>query len=187
MLSRLEVAFVAAGRGDGMIITETRRLLLRELDDGDTAALEPVLADPEVMRFSSGVLRPTEIAAWIVDRREEYARWGFGCWAVVAREERRVVGYCGLTLFDDLGEHPEVEVGYRLARASWGRGLATEAAAAVRDHAFGSLGLSRLIALVDPSNRASVRVAEKLGMRHERDVMRPGYTHPDRLYAVLRA
>lgn len=170
-----------------MIVTETERLQLRELEDGDAASLEAVLADPEVMRFSSGILHPAEIPAWIGDRRREYARWGFGRWAVVAREERRLIGYCGLTRFDDLGDVPEVEVGYRLARTSWGRGLATEAATAVLDHAFGLLGLSRLIALVDPSNRASVRVAEKLGMRYERDVMRPGYAHPDRLYAVLRA
>lgn len=164
----------------------TERLGLREIEPSDAASLASVLADPEVMRFSSGVLGSSDVPAWIDGCRREYGQWGFGLWAVVLRAERQLVGYCGLTRFDDLGDLPEVEVGYRLARASWGRGFATEAATAVRDHAFGRLGLSRLVALVDPANRRSARVAEKLGMRYERDVMRPGYTHPDHLYIVHR-
>jgi ribosomal-protein-alanine N-acetyltransferase len=64
----------------------------------------------------------------------------------------------------------EREVGYVLGREYWGRGYATEAATAMRDHALGSLGLRRLIALVDHGNEASKRVAAKLGMAYERDV-----------------
>jgi RimJ/RimL family protein N-acetyltransferase len=77
-----------------------------------------------------------------------------------------------------------VELGYRLARSAWGKGYATEATIAVRDHAFTSLGMKRLIAIIDPSNLASVRVAEKLGMRFESEVMLEGYTHPDHVYAL---
>ena len=69
-----------------------------------------------------------------------------------------VIGYCGLFHFDDVNERPEVEVGYRLARKVWGHGYATEAVCAVRDYAFGTLGLPRLIALIDPGNVASTRV-----------------------------
>jgi ribosomal-protein-alanine N-acetyltransferase len=63
---------------------------------------------------------------------------------------------------------------YVIARAFWGLGYATEAATAVRDAALGSLGLTRLIALVDPDNAPSARVASKLGMRRERLTTRPG-------------
>jgi RimJ/RimL family protein N-acetyltransferase len=59
---------------------------------------------------------------------------------------------------------PEVEIGYRLAEAFWGQGFAPEAAAATRDVAFGVFGLSRVVALIDPLNVRSVRVAEKIGM-----------------------
>ena len=91
---------------------------------------------------------------------------------------------CGLTHFPDINGRPEIEIGYRLARAHWGRGLATEAARAVRDYAFDTLRLPRLIALIDPANTASIRVAEKLAMRHESEVVLPGYDHPDRVYAL---
>jgi RimJ/RimL family protein N-acetyltransferase len=64
-----------------------------------------------------------------------------------------------------------IEIGYRLARAYWARGLASEAAGAVRDYAFGVLALPRLVSIIDPNNSASIRVAEKNGLRHEKDVI----------------
>jgi len=79
---------------------------------------------------------------------------------------------------------PEIEIGYRLAKSAWGQGYATEAARSVRDFAFLTLGMKRLIAMIDPSNVASIRVAEKIGMRYERDVMFDSYTHPDLVYAI---
>jgi len=96
------------------------------------------------------------------------------------------MGYCGLFYFPDVGGQPETEIGYRLARAYWGRGYATEAARAVRDYAFDTLRLQRLIAMIDPQNGASIRVAEKLGMVYEKEVMFAGYTHPDRVYVIER-
>jgi RimJ/RimL family protein N-acetyltransferase len=71
-------------------------------------------------------------------------------------------------------------------RSAWGRGYATEAARAVRDFAFGDLGMQRLIAIIDPSNIASIRVAEKIGMHHDAEVMLEGYTHPDHVYIIAR-
>ena len=87
-------------------------------------------------------------------------------WAVVHRPDCRVIGFCGLARFDDMGGQVEIELGYRLVRAYRGRGLATEAAA-VRDYAFGVLALPRPVAIIDPRNQASVRVAEKTGLRYE--------------------
>jgi len=57
---------------------------------------------------------------------------------------------------------------------------------AVRDYAFNTLGLKRLIAIIDPANTASIRVAEKIGMKYEQDVMFEGYDHPDHVYAITR-
>jgi RimJ/RimL family protein N-acetyltransferase len=79
-----------------------------------------------------------------------------------------------------------VELGYRLTRASWGKGYATEAAGAVMEHAFTSLGLERLVSLIDPENIASLRVAQKLGMQFEREIILPGYSHPDHMYAIIQ-
>ena len=96
------------------------------------------------------------------------------------------MGYCGLQHFPDIDGQSEVEIAYRLIRRFWGQGFATEAVCAVRDFAFDSLKLSRLIAMIDPHNGASIRVAEKAEMIHEKDVMFEGYNHPDRVYVVER-
>jgi RimJ/RimL family protein N-acetyltransferase len=76
-----------------------------------------------------------------------------------------------LTRFDDIGGQVEIELGYRLAGAFWGRGLATEADRAVGDYAPGVLGLPGLVAIINPGNRASIRVAQKRGLRYEKDVI----------------
>ena len=94
------------------------------------------------------------------------------------------MGYAGLFHFPDIAGRPEIEVGYRLARSHWGQGFATEAVTAIREYAFGVLRMPRLIALIDPQNTASIRVAEKVGMHYEREVMLEGYTHPDHLYSI---
>ena len=147
----------------------------------------PVFGDPEVMRFGDGVQTQEWVRSWISTCLERYHQtWGFGPYAVVKKQSQELMGYCGLFYFPDVGGQPEVEIGYRLRRSAWGQGMATEAALAVRDYAFHSLGIQRLIALIDPANTASIRVAEKLGMQYQKDVMFPGYTHPDRVYAVSR-
>jgi [ribosomal protein S5]-alanine N-acetyltransferase len=171
-----------------MLIAETDRLILRHFHVADTEPMMSVFGDSEVMRFGSGTKSREEVEAWLKKCLEDYfAKWGFGLWAVVEKESEQVIGYCGLTRFPDIDGQQEIEVGYRLARAYWGRGYASEAALAVRDYAFATLNLQRLIAIVDPENAASIRVAEKIGLRYEKDVMLKGYTHPDRIYAIVRS
>ena len=169
-----------------ILIAETERLLLRCFHAVDVDVLKPVLSDAEVMRFGPGVQTAEGRRVWLQRCLESYNRWGFGRWAVVEKSRREVIGYCGLTWFPHIDGRHEIEIGYRLVRAFWGRGYAAEAAAAVRDHAFHQLHLTRLIALIDPRNASSIRVAEKIGMRYEKDLMLKGYTHPDRLYAIAR-
>jgi RimJ/RimL family protein N-acetyltransferase len=167
------------------VIAETARLTLREFSGDDAGALEHVFGDPEVMQYSvAAKMLTTEV--WLAHCRESYARRGFGRWAVVEKASGDVVGYCGLMHLSEVAGQPETELGYRLARPYWGMGLATEAAAAVRDCAFGTLGLLRLVALVDPSNCRSIRVAEKIGMRYEKEVLLEGYTYADRMYVITR-
>jgi RimJ/RimL family protein N-acetyltransferase len=162
---------------------QTLRLQLRSITPADQPALLRVLGDPEVMRFSDSVLTADEVTAWIAQRcLASYATHGFGPYGVVRRDTGDMIGYCGLFYFADLAGSPAVELGYRLERAAWGHGYATEAAQAVCTYAFTTLALPRLVALIDPGNQASLRVATKLGMQFVREVMLPGYTHPDHLY-----
>jgi [ribosomal protein S5]-alanine N-acetyltransferase len=170
-----------------MVIAETPRLILRHVQLGDAAAMQAVFGDAEVMRYSEGVRPPQWVRSWLTEwLTEYYPRWGFGSWAVLDKRTTSVIGYCGISRFPGRCTEVEAEIGFRLARAYWGCGLATEAATAVRNHAFHALHLPRLVALIDPANVASVRVAEKVGLRYERDVMLPGYDHPDHFYALDR-
>jgi [ribosomal protein S5]-alanine N-acetyltransferase len=168
-----------------MIITETHRLLLRHFHIVDGDAMDRVFGDPQVMKFGRGTQSPEWVRGWLRGCLEDYHQtWGFGLWAVVEKGSREVIGFCGLSRFDDVGGHPETEIGYRLARTHWGRGYATEAACAVRDYAFNTLCLPRLISIIDPTNTASIRVAEKVGLKFEKDVIFQGF--PDRVYSIAR-
>lgn len=168
-----------------MIVVETNRLILRQFHAFDGEALDCVFGDAEVMFFGPGVQSKAWVRNWLRDCQETYyQKLGFGPWAVVEKSLRQVIGYCGLFHFPDIAGQSEIEIGYRLARPFWGRGYATEAALAVRGYGFNVLCLSRLVALIDPQNVGSIRVAEKVGMKYEKEVMLEGYSHPDFLYTI---
>ena len=154
----------------------------------DVVAMTAVFGDPEVMRFGDGVKSAAWVRDWLSQRIDEADETpGTSPWAVEKKDGFEAIGYCGLFSFPDIGGQPEIEVGYRLARRFWGHGYATEAVRAVRDYAFSGLNISRLIAMIDPGNVASIRVAEKAGFRYEKDVMLEGYTHPDHVYLNMRS
>lgn len=169
-----------------MFIAATKRLRLRRFTPTDQTALTQLFADPDVMRFGDGPRSQEWVREWLRHTLDSYARRSYGPWAVVEKASGETIGYCGLFHYPDVNGRAEIEIGYRLARAYWGQGYATEAVIAARDYAFNALGLTRLIALIDPANAASIRVADKAGLRHEAEVMLPGYTYPDRVYAVER-
>ena len=169
-----------------MFLLKTQRLNLRQVQFSDTMALMDIFGDAEVMRFGDGVQTKEWVEGWIQTGLESYAVHGFGPYAVLKQSSGEVIGYCGLFYFPDVNGQPEIEIGYRLKRAAWGRGYAVEAARAVRDFAFEVLNIKRLIAIIDPANVASIRVAEKIGMYYESDVMFEGYDHPDHVYAFER-
>jgi ribosomal-protein-alanine N-acetyltransferase len=142
----------------------TERLILRPFADDDMERLLEVFGDPEVMRFvGRGVpLDRDGLAASQARVLEHWRRRGFGPLAVVERATGRLVGEGGLQLLEG---GPDVEVTYTLARSVWGRGYATEVAAAVLEWGFGRLGLRRIVGVAYPDNSASQRVLEKVGMR----------------------
>jgi RimJ/RimL family protein N-acetyltransferase len=163
---------------------DTERLCLRPFTAADHDAIHAVYADPEVMRWvGHGAHRtPAETARALRGYADALAARGYGFVAVVERSSGAVVGDAGLHPL--AGRGPDVELGYTLARAAWGRGYATETAAALVEHAFGALGFPRVMAQVEPDNLASRRVLEKLGMT-ERGV-RLAYGRPHVLYGVER-
>jgi [ribosomal protein S5]-alanine N-acetyltransferase len=152
------------------VVLETERLLLREFADDDLGAYAAMLADPETMRYYTRPFTRDEARAFIEKHRYRYAVHGFGVWAVEEQGSGAFLGDCGLA-FVLVEGIAEVEIMWHVTRDRWRQGIAGEAAGAVRDHAFGPLGLRRLVALVRPENVPSAGVARKLGMNVEREAV----------------
>lgn len=147
-----------------MVVIETKRLILREFEPSDRDDLKAVLADPEVMRFYPQPLDWAATDAWIARNRRRYGETGFGLWALIIKQTGQLVGDCGLVKQQVEGKGV-VELGYHIRRDWWGQGLATEAALACRNWGLYEQDLTSLVSIIHPDNRASQRVAEKVGMR----------------------
>jgi len=126
-----------------------------------------LLGDPEVMRYYPAPKTRDEAAAWIAWNQRNYAEHGYGLW-VIETHAGEFVGDCGLT-WQEVNGLSKLEVGYHVAPAWQGAGIATEAAAACRDFAMEHVDTRELIAIIHPDNRASERVAEKVGMHRVED------------------
>lgn len=142
---------------------KTDRLALRPFHMDDVAAAFDFFADPEVMHFSLNGPHPShkQTEDFITTNINRQDRQGFSIWAVIEQASGDLIGMCGLAEFGHGA--PGIELAYRLRRDCWGRGYATEAGRAAVDHAFGPLGLDRLIAAVEPANMPSIHVLEKCG------------------------
>lgn len=151
-------------------VLETERLTLRPLTLDDLDEMATLLGDAEALVLWGGALDRDGAQAWIERNLARYASHGFGRCAVIWRETGELVGDCGPvpTVVEGVDE---IELGWVTRRSFWGKGVATEAGAAWRDHAFGTLGLERIVSMISAENAASRRVAEKLGFAVEREAM----------------
>ncbi len=165
-----------------MTTLTTARLTLRKFSPHDLDRLAELMSDAEFMKFSGGDIFTREQAAASLERILAAERAGKPSqFAVILRETSTLIGYCGFFV-QNVDDKEEVEIGYRLDPAHWGRGLASEAAQAVRDHAFRDLKLPHVISLIHPDNAASIRVAEKNGMTLRRETTWRGF--PTLIYQV---
>jgi RimJ/RimL family protein N-acetyltransferase len=167
----------------GAALPETLRLSLRELTSADVDDLHVALGDPYSMRFYPHPLSREEVLRWIEWSRRSYQTYGHGLWGMVLKATGELVGDCGLVVQDVDGEQL-LEVGYHVKPSHQRRGLATEAARVCADHAFQSVGVGRLIALVRVDNEPSAGVARKVGMTVWKEMMRAGVRH--HVYSMTR-
>jgi RimJ/RimL family protein N-acetyltransferase len=150
-----------------VIEIDTERLLLRGWRDQDLEPYARICADPEVMRFigSGSTLNREQSGAQVSRFVRHWGERGYGLWAVEEKESRAFVGFAGLAYQEWWVEGDQkTEVGWRLGREFWGRGLATEAAKAGVGYGFEKLDLKRIISIIQPGNVASRGVAEKAGL-----------------------
>lgn len=147
-----------------MTTLTSARLRFEPFDERHLDGLHAMNGDPEVMRWLGG--RPETIddtRAVIARVRARWAEFGFGWWALVERATDEVVGAAGLKHLEHDRANPH-EIGWRLHRAHWGRGLADEAARTILRHAFDTVGAPQVVAICHPGNAASERLMRKLGM-----------------------
>lgn len=149
---------------------ETPRLLIRPMTLDDATDLHEVYSDAETMQFLTAELPRTldETLEWMVPKIEQQRRDGISLWSAVLRSSGKVVGDCGLQWADD--EHSVMELGFRLNRAFWSRGLGREAASACIAAGIEQLRQRRLVSGTDVSNVRARRLLERLGMRYLREV-----------------
>jgi RimJ/RimL family protein N-acetyltransferase len=153
---------------------DTKRLILEPWHARHRAPWRRICRDPEVMRsIGAGEVWAAEKADEVFDRAlEHWESHGFGWRSALDKTTREWLGFAGLNYVGpgtDGVAPEEVEIGWWIIRERWGRGYASEGAAALRNEGFARVGLVRMIARLQPANTASARVAEKIGMSFERE------------------
>jgi [ribosomal protein S5]-alanine N-acetyltransferase len=157
-------------------VLESNRLRLREMTMDDLDFVAEMIAHPEVMRYYPKLYSRAEAEEWVNRQMGRYRSHGYGLWLVSDKATSEPVGQVGLTpqIVDGI---EEPEIGYLIHRPYWRQGLASEAAIAVRDYAFESLGKDHVISLIRPVNEPSQGVARKFGMQPGRKTIYAGLEH----------
>jgi RimJ/RimL family protein N-acetyltransferase len=164
--------------GEGEART-TERLMLRRPGPGDAPGYRALLMHPTIGEW----LRPPPLEPfepddgdeWLDSDTRHWERFGFGPWAVIERESGDYLGRVGLR-WSEIGDRAGIEVLWSIDPERHGAGFAGEAAAASLAFA-GELGLDVVFAMILPTNAASLRVAEKIGMERDGNVEHAGFDH----------
>jgi RimJ/RimL family protein N-acetyltransferase len=152
---------------------ESERLILRRLTRDDAENVLKIVGDAETMRFYPQTLDLSGAKQLIQRHIQFYKQHGIGLWGVTLKTGTEFVGMCGLIPQDVEGEQ-EVEIGYMFVRSHWGKGYATEAAIRCREYAKQELHLGRVVSLIDCNNFPSQRVAQRIGMKKEKEIVKWG-------------
>jgi len=151
-------------------VLETERLILRGIREDDAPRIAHLNGNSEVMRYVRPPDRWGVAYHWALERaRRQYPPFGF--WII----EDRDGGWHGFALFQPLPDTDEVEIGYRLPKSSWGRGIATEATQRLIAHGFTATRARRICAVAYLDNIGSVKVLEKCGLAHRGTIAAYGF------------
>ncbi|MBE6870305.1 MAG: GNAT family N-acetyltransferase [Ruminococcus albus] len=146
------------------MMIETKRLILREYTPDDFDALYEILSDEETMTHYPKPFDEDRVRGWIEWNINNYAKYGFGLWALILKETGEFIGDCGITLQNIDGEELP-EIGYHVHKKYWRRGLGKEAAQAVRDWAFTNTTYNTLYSYMKYTNVPSYKTAIANGMK----------------------
>jgi RimJ/RimL family protein N-acetyltransferase len=166
-------SLAARRRSVAEIVSQTKRLILREWDDEDEVRFYEVMNRPEVMRHLGGVQLPEEWRAAYQRVRNFQRDYGHTFWIIEDRGNGEILGFCGIKRVNSPGAGElsgQHEIGWRLRPEVWGKGIAKEAAIASLDLAFGRFGAPAVIATTVPSNEASQGLMKRLGMTRREEL-----------------
>lgn len=167
-----------------IMVFETQRLIIRELNHNDFDSLYEILSDEDTMKHYPSVFDKAKVERWINWSIENYKTFGFGLWAVILKETGEMIGDCGITM-QIINKKIKPEIGYHINKKYQNKGYATEAARGVRDYIFTNTTFNTLYTYMAYTNVASYTVALKNGMRFIEE-----YPDPDneftRVYAITR-
>lgn len=157
-------------------ILATPRLILRQWRDSDLQIMAEINQDPQVMEHFPAPKTLEETQNFIVGNRALYDQVGYFLYAVELKDTHGLIGWVGLQpVGDEMPCAPAIEIGWRIGTKYWGKGYASEAAQAVVDHAFNTLGLNELVSFTTTTNKRSEKLMQRLGfMRSEKD----DFDHP---------
>ncbi|MGF7171780.1 RimJ/RimL family protein N-acetyltransferase [Sphingobium xanthum] len=177
-----------------LLTLETERLILRRWRNEDLGPAAAINGDPEVMAWiGAGPMSVQDSGIYLTRNDAGFDSHGFGIWAVERKEDRGMIGFCGLRRFER-PHHPLgscIEAAWRFARDSWGSGYATEAARAAFLDGFNRCGIATITSWAPAGNVRSQGVMQRIGMRRrpERDFNAPALPagHPLRPHIVFTA
>jgi RimJ/RimL family protein N-acetyltransferase len=148
-----------------MIYVETSRLRLRDWEEADLEPFGRINADEQVMKYLPEASSIEETNAFYKEIIAEFNEYGFGLYAVEVKENKEFIGFIGFhraTFESDFT--PCIEIGWRLKQEAWGKGYATEGAAACLQYGFNELGFTDIYSFTADANKPSKNVMEKIGM-----------------------
>lgn len=149
-----------------MIYFETQRLIFRDWEERDLSEFRAMNKDPEVMKYFPKALSDGETQAFYDRIQDEFRDSGYGLYAVETKHNGEFIGFIGFhkaTFEADFT--PCVEIGWRLKRAAWGNGYATEGAKACLDYARRELGFDKVYSFTAKINLRSENVMKKIGLK----------------------
>lgn len=180
------------------VFLETERLILRQFTEDDANNLFELNSDPEVIRFTPDAGQPNEYAVIQTQTIPKYLAYyekydSYGVWAVIEKSSQEFIGWFFMRpavdapYFDPVLTQPnDIELGYRLRKAAWGKGYATEAAKASISRGVSELGTQRIVAVALAANLASIRVMEKAGLKLEKRFIYEPLAQEVVMYALSR-
>jgi RimJ/RimL family protein N-acetyltransferase len=174
---------MSSEQGASMIVCETTRLNLRQLQLSDASFVLELVNEPAWLRFigDRGVKTLKDARRYLQDGPlASYEHFGFGLYAVELRADAIPIGMCGLLKRETL---EDIDIGFALLERHWGRGYALESAAAVMELAKDRFALKRVVAITTTDNRSSAALLEKIGMHFDRMIRMPNDDEELRLFA----